>query len=78
LLLRHTGLDASQAEACFHKALAIARCQQTKSWELRSTTRLCRLWEQQGKRAMAYELVAPIYRWLTEGFDTADLKEAKV
>ena len=61
----------------FHQALAIARRQQAKSWELRAAMSLSRLWQQQGKRAEAYELLAPIYGWFTEGFDTADLQEAK-
>ena len=77
LLLRQAAPDASQAEACFQQALAIARRQQAKSWELRAALSLSRLWQQQGKRAEAYELLAPIYGWFTEGFDTADLQEAK-
>ena len=51
--------------------------QKAKSWELRATTSLARLWQHQGKRAAAYELLAPVYGWFTEGFDTADLQEAK-
>jgi predicted ATPase/DNA-binding winged helix-turn-helix (wHTH) protein len=66
-----------EAEACFLKALEIARCQQAKSWELRAAISLSRLWRQQGKRQEACELLAPIYDWFTEGFDTADLQEAK-
>ena len=66
-----------EAEACFHQALAIARRQQAKSLELRAAMSLSRLWQQQGKRTEAYELLAPIYGWFTEGFDTADLQEAK-
>jgi class 3 adenylate cyclase/predicted ATPase len=77
LLLRQPASDAVQAEACFQKSLAVARRQQAKSWELRAATRLGRLWQQQGKRTEAYELLAPIYGWFTEGFDTADLQEAK-
>ncbi|HLB76121.1 MAG TPA: hypothetical protein VJO72_03725, partial [Candidatus Dormibacteraeota bacterium] len=69
--------DAARAEACFHQALMLARRQQAKSWELRAATSLARLWQQQGKHAAAYELLAPIYGWFTEGFDTADLQEAK-
>ncbi len=69
--------DASQAEACFQQALAVARRQQAKSWELRAAMSLSRLWQRQGKRAEARELLAPIYGWFTEGFDTADLQEAK-
>jgi class 3 adenylate cyclase/DNA-binding winged helix-turn-helix (wHTH) protein/predicted ATPase len=67
----------AEAEACFQQALAVARRQQAKSLELRAATSLARLWQQQGKRAEAYELLAPIYGWFTEGFDTADLQEAK-
>jgi predicted ATPase len=69
--------DAVQAEACFQQALAIARRQQAKSWELRAAMSLSRLWQCQGKRAEAYALLAPIYGWFTEGFDTTDLQEAK-
>ena len=77
LLLQQAVPDAAQAEACFHQALAVARQQQAKSWELRAATSLARLWQQQGKRAEASDLLAPIYGWFTEGFDTADLQEAK-
>jgi predicted ATPase len=77
LLLRQSVPDAAQADACFQQALVIARRQQAKSWELRAAMSLSRLWQQQGKRAEAYELLAPIYGWFTEGFDTADLREAK-
>ena len=58
-------------------ALAIARRQQAKSWELRAAMSLSRMWQQQGKRDEARELLAPIYGWFTEGFDTVDLQEAK-
>ena len=64
------------AEECFRKALDIARRQQAKSWELRAAMSLSRLWQQQGKRDEARELLPPIYGWFTEGFDTADLREA--
>ena len=77
LLLRQAVPDAPQAEACFQQALAVARRQQAKSWELRAAMSLSRLWQQQGKRAEARELLAPIYGWFTEGFDTPDLQEAK-
>jgi DNA-binding winged helix-turn-helix (wHTH) protein/predicted ATPase len=77
LLLRQAGSGTHQAEACFQQALAIARRQQAKSWELRAAMSLSRLWQQQGKRAEARALLAPIYGWFTEGFDTADLQEAK-
>jgi predicted ATPase len=76
LLLRHAVPEAAQAEACFHQALTVARRQQATSWELRAAMSLSRLWQSQGKRAAAYELLAPIYGWFTEGFDTADLQEA--
>ena len=66
-----------EAEACFQQALAIARQQQAKSWELRAAMSLARLWQQQGKQTEARALLAPIYGWFTEGFDTADLQEAK-
>jgi len=68
--------QATEAEACFQQALAIARRQQAKSWELRAALSLSRLWQQQGKRAEAYQLLAETYGWFTEGFDTADLQEA--
>ena len=77
LLLRQAVPDASQAAACFQQALAIARRQQAKSWELRAAMSLSRLWRQQGKRTEAYELLAPVYSWFSEGFDTADLQDAK-
>jgi len=78
LLLRQATPDAAHAEASFQKALAVARRQQAKSWELRAAMSLSRLWQQQGQRAKAYELLAPVYGWFTEGFDTADLQDAKV
>jgi len=65
------------AESAFQQALIIARTQEAKSFELRAATSLCRLWQQQGKRAEAYDLLAATYSWFTEGFDTADLQEAK-
>ena len=64
-------------ETCFEHALAIARTQQAKSWELRAAMSMARLWRDQGKRDEARDLVAPVYGWFTEGFDTLDLKEAK-
>ena len=67
----------AEAEACFHKAIEIARQQQAKSLELRATTRLARLWHHQGKTEEASQIVAEIYGWFTEGFDTQDLQEAK-
>jgi predicted ATPase len=69
--------SAAKAEAYFESALAIARAQQAKSWELRAAMSMARLWRDQGKRHEAYDLLAPVYAWFTEGFDTLDLKEAK-
>jgi predicted ATPase len=77
LLLQPTVPDAQQAEACFCQALATARRQQAKSLELRAAMSLARLWQRQGKRAEAYRMLAEVYGWFTEGFDTADLREAK-
>jgi predicted ATPase len=77
LLLRRTVAQPKAAELCFQQALAVARRGQAKSWELRTTMSLARLWRRQGKRAEAYALLAPLYGWFTEGFDTADLREAK-
>jgi predicted ATPase len=67
----------AEAEAWFRQALDVARRQQAKSLELRAAMSLSRLWQQQGKRQEAYDLLAPIYGWFTEGFDTADLQEAR-
>ena len=75
--LRQTRSAAAQAEASLRQALALARRQQAKSLELRAAISLSRLWQQQGKREEARALLAPIYGWFTEGFDTADLQEAK-
>ena len=69
--------DTAKAEAYFERALAVAREQQAKSWELRAAMSMARLWRDQGKRDEARELLAPVYNWFTEGFDTLDLKEAK-
>ncbi len=77
VLLQQAVPEASQAEACFQQALDVARQQQAKSWELRAATSLARLWQSQDKRQDAYDLLAPVYHWFTEGFDTADLQEAK-
>ncbi|NIO03976.1 MAG: hypothetical protein GTN74_04995, partial [Proteobacteria bacterium] len=77
LLLRQAAPDNLQAETCFHRALEHARSQQAKSLELRAAMSLSRLWQQQSKREEARKLLAEIYGWFTEGFDTADLKEAK-
>ena len=67
----------AEAEECFQQAMEIARHQSAKSLELRAATSLSRLWRQQGKRAEARVLLAPIYAWFTEGFDTANLQDAK-
>jgi predicted ATPase len=77
LLLERAIPEAQQAEACFQQALALARRQDAKSLELRATMSLSRLWQQQGKRQEAHDLLAEVYAWFTEGFDTADLQEAK-
>ena len=77
IALKSPELDASKAEAYFERALAVARVQQAKSWELRAAMSLARLWRDQGKGQQARELLAPVYGWFTEGFDTRDLKEAK-
>jgi predicted ATPase len=77
IALMSPGPDAAKAEASFERALAIARQQQAKSWELRAAASMARLWRHQGKRQQAHDLVAPVYGWFTEGFDTLDLKEAK-
>ena len=69
--------DAAKAQTYFERALAVARKQQAKSWELRAAMSLARLWRDQGKVQQARELLAPVYGWFTEGFDTRDLKEAK-
>jgi predicted ATPase len=69
--------DTAKAETYFERALSVARQQQAKSWELRAAMSLARLWRDQGKVQKARELLAPVYGWFTEGFDTRDLKEAK-
>jgi predicted ATPase len=68
---------AQEAEGYFLKAIEIAQKQQAKSWELRASTSLARLWQSQGKRAEAHRLLSDVYNWFTEGFDTKDLQEAK-
>ena len=77
LLLRQTGTPPAEAEAWLQRALDVARRQEAKALELRAAMSLSRLWQQQGKPAAARALLAPIYGWFTEGFDTADLQEAK-
>jgi predicted ATPase len=76
-LLQQSLDHQAEAEACFHHALEVACSQQAKSLELRAATSLARLWQGQGKRQEAYDLLAPVYNWFTEGFDTADLQDAK-
>ena len=77
LLLQSSSENSTEAETCFQRAMAIAQNQQAKSFELRTATSLARLWQQQGKRQEAHDLLAPVYGWFTEGFDTADLIDAK-
>ena len=78
LLLEVSAESKAEAEACFHQALEIARHQQARSLELRAAVSLSRLWQGQGKRAAAHELLLAIYDWFSEGFETTDLREAKV
>ena len=77
LLLRQPGMPQAEAEAWLQRALDVAHRQEAKSLELRAAMSLSRLWQQQGKRAEARELLAEIYGWFTEGFDTAELQDAK-
>ncbi len=77
LLLQQNSNNQAEAEHCFHQAIVGAQNQQAKAWELRAAASLARLWQQQGKRQEAYDLLAPVYGWFTEGLDTADLQEAK-
>jgi predicted ATPase len=77
LLLQHAVAQPGEAEACFQQALTVARRQQAKSLELRATMSLARLWQRQGKGATAQQMLAEVYGWFTEGFDTADLQEAR-
>jgi predicted ATPase len=77
-ILKVSDPGEAKAETSFERALAIARQQQAKSWELRAAMSLARLWRDQGKKQQARELLAPVYALFTEGFDTRDLKEAKL
>jgi len=77
LHLAHAPAAQVEAEATLRHALEVARHQEAKSLELRAAVSLSRLWQQQGKHTAAHELLAPLYGWFTEGFDTADLQEAK-
>jgi predicted ATPase len=76
-LLLMQGGDETKAKASFHQAIEVARCQSAKSWELRATVNLCRLWQAQGKLEQAWQLLADIYGWFSEGFETPDLQEAQ-
>jgi predicted ATPase len=77
LLLQQQADNQTEAETCYQQAISIAQNQQAKSLELRAVMSLSRLWQQQGKRQEAHDLLAPVYHWFTEGFDTADLIDAK-
>jgi predicted ATPase len=77
LLLQQSVDKQADAEQCFHHAIAIAQSQHAKSWELRAATSLARLWQRQGKRDAARQMLAEVYDWFTEGFDTPDLQDAK-
>jgi predicted ATPase len=77
LLLRHAVSDEEQAAACFQQALDVARRQRARSLELRAAMSLSCLWQRQGKCVAAYDLLAPLYSWFTEGFDTPDLQDAR-
>jgi len=77
LLLRRNPAAPDRAEASYRRAIERARSQEAKSWELRAATSLAQLWRDQGRPAEARELLAPVYGWFTEGFDTTDLKDAK-
>jgi predicted ATPase len=77
VLLRGIAADENAAQSCYRESLRVARSQQAKGWELRTSTSLARLWHNQGKKKQALDLLAPVYGWFTEGFDTLDLREAK-
>jgi predicted ATPase len=77
IALKSLAPDTEKAEEHFDRALAVARSQQAKSWELRAAMSMARLWRDQGKPQQARDLLTPVYGWFTEGFDTLDLKEAK-
>ena len=77
LLVQQSSDHHTEAETCFARAMAMASNRSAKSWELRAATSLSRLWQQQGRRTDAYQLLAPVYGWFTEGFDTADLYDAR-
>jgi predicted ATPase len=77
LMFESDAANEAQAEACFHEAIDVARAQNAKTCEVRAATSLARLWQQQGKRREARDLLAPVYAWFTEGLDTSDLKQAR-
>ena len=77
MLLRQPGTPQAEDETWLQRALDVARHQETKSLELRAAMSLARLWQQQGKKAEAHEMLSDVYNWFTEGFDTKDLQEAK-
>jgi predicted ATPase len=77
IAIRSAQPDLDAAQAHFERALKVARAQHAKSYELRAAMSMARLWRDQGKTQQAHELLAPVYGWFTEGFDTLDLKEAK-
>ena len=77
IVLKSPKVDVAKAEGYFERALSVARQQQAKSWELRTAMSVARLWRSHGKVQQARELLAPVYGWFTEGFDTRDLKDAK-
>jgi predicted ATPase len=77
LLRSQLSANDTEAEICFHQAISIAQSQSAKSWELRAAMSLARLWQRQGKRDEAWQLLHDVYSWFTEGLDTADLQDAK-
>ena len=77
ILLQSADPEWARPEECFRYAITLAQSQQAKLWELRAAVSLARLWRDQGRRAEAHHLLAPVYGWFTEGFDTQDLKDAK-
>ncbi|MCA6109963.1 hypothetical protein [Bradyrhizobium cenepequi] len=77
IALKSPRRDVAKAQACFERSLTLARAQQAKSWELRAAMSLARLLTEQGSRQAARDVLAPVYDWFTEGFDTSDLRNAK-